>query len=180
MRRREFEAEIQEVLQRAGASDISFSNGGKHPDVRFAWQGARRRYCYPKTPSDCRSYPNSLSQLRRLLRGTECAEAGHARAECAGAECAGAAGAPVTSQAATATHANARNLAQRRRAAGNAPQPEVPAPALTMRDDPFEALGPLRDRLSPLSGRSSAGATRGREHGENRRSAEDFVFGFRG
>lgn len=55
-------------LKNTGAGDINIENGGKHPRIRYTWEGCSRFYVIPGTPGDARrGTQQALSDLRRLM-----------------------------------------------------------------------------------------------------------------
>ncbi len=59
---------IRAELSRVGIRDVTQVHGGKHTQVRWAFNGTVRSYTVPGTPGDVRSVRNSRAAIRRLLR----------------------------------------------------------------------------------------------------------------
>jgi hypothetical protein len=55
-------------LRAVGVYDYKLARGGKHPQLHWGINGARRFYVLPGTPGDWRSVKNVRSEIRRILR----------------------------------------------------------------------------------------------------------------
>jgi hypothetical protein len=55
-------------LRDAGVYDYEVAHGGRHPQIHWSYNGARRFYIVPGTPSDRRSAQNVRSGIRRILK----------------------------------------------------------------------------------------------------------------
>jgi hypothetical protein len=55
-------------LRAVGVYDYKLARGGKHPQLHWGFNGARRFYVLPGTPGDWRSVKNVRSEIRRILR----------------------------------------------------------------------------------------------------------------
>jgi hypothetical protein len=74
------EAAIAE-LRDAGVYDYELARGGKHPQIHWGANGARRFYALPGTPSDWRSVQNVRADIRRILKADGCIPAAEPAAE---------------------------------------------------------------------------------------------------
>lgn len=59
------------VLEDNGARDVYVQMGGKHPRLKFVYEGQRQFYVVAATPSDRRAVRNATAELRRLTGGRD-------------------------------------------------------------------------------------------------------------
>jgi hypothetical protein len=124
-------AALTAVIKAHGGTNYAVEHGGKHPRLVFWPEGQRLTYVFPATPSDHRGIHNALSNLHRLMG--------------------------VRRQ----LHKSARPRPRRRNGGGSSGAPAAPAPlVITVRQNPFDQLGLLLQRMVLAANVASASAGR--------------------